>query len=245
MTQLKPQTEQAFAAYMREAEARIAAQVASHTFLWVDASPDRQRLARQGNGFAEPWSGKGDIDLPDGLAHDWIGAVFIPGATLDRTLAVVQNYDGHKGIYKPEVVDSKTLARTGEHFTVYMRLLKKKVITVVLDTEHDAVYFPAGPGRVHSRSYSTRIAEVQDPGTGKERLLPPGRGHGFLWKLNTFWRFEEKDGGVWVECEAISLTRDVPAGLGWLINPIIRNLPKDSLVNTLRETRDAVLAAAR
>ena len=39
---------------------------------------------------------------------------------------------------------------------------------------------------------------------------------------------------------AISLSRDVPTGLGWIINPIIRSLPRESLSNTLRETRQAL-----
>ena len=98
-----------------------------------------------------------------------------------------------------------------------------------------AVFIPLDAHRWYSRSYSTRIAEVDD---GQE--LPPGEDHGFLWRLDSYWRFEERDGGVYLECEAISLTRSVPLGLGWLINPIIQSLPRDSLVNTLRETREAL-----
>jgi hypothetical protein len=75
------------------------------------------------------------------------------------------------------------------------------------------------------------------------RELPPGQDHGFLWRLNSYWRFEERDGGVYVECEAISLTRNVPLGLGWLVNPIIRSLPRESLANTLWATREAVQGA--
>jgi hypothetical protein len=86
------------------------------------------------------------------------------------------------------------------------------------------------------------VAEVYDPGPG-EHELPPGHDHGFLWRLNSFWKFEERDGGVYLECRAISLSRDVPTGLGWLINPIIRSLPRESLSNTLRETRQALTAA--
>jgi hypothetical protein len=115
--------------------------------------------------------------------------------------------------------------------------MKKKVLTVVLNTEHDVVYFPIDARRSRSRSYSTRIAEVSG-----EREQPVGNDHGFLWRLYSYWRFEERDGGVYLECEAISLTRDVPTGVQWLIEPIIRQLPAESLANTLRSTRNAVLA---
>jgi hypothetical protein len=81
---------------------------------------------------------------------------------------------------------------------------------------------------------------VDHAGKPDERVLPPGHDSGFLWKLYSYWRFQERDGGVYVECEAISLTRAVPAGLGWVIQPIITSLPRESLANTLRETRAAL-----
>jgi hypothetical protein len=241
--ELKPPALEAFDAYMRAAEARL--RYDEHgTFLWVDGAPERKRLALEGKALAEPWAAKGEIVVPDGLIHDWVGAVFIPGATLEKTLLLVENYDNNKNVYKPEVVDSKLLSRNGDDFKVFLRLLKKKVLTVTLNTNYDVRYLRVAPNRWRADAYSTRIAEVENAGERNERELPPGRDHGFLWRLNSFWRYEERDGGVFVECEAISLTRDVPAGLGWLINPIIRNLPKESLVNLLNATRQALVARA-
>jgi hypothetical protein len=140
-------------------------------------------------------------------------------------------------------MDSKLISRNGNDFKIEMRLLKKKVITVVLDTYYDVHYTPVDAARWYSRSYSTRIQEVDNAGKPGERLQPAGHDHGFLWKLYTYWRFVERDGGVYVECQAVSLTRDIPTGLGWLIEPIIRQLPKESLVNTLRKTHDALMSA--
>ena len=137
------------------------------------------------------------------------------------------------------MIDSKLLSRNGNDFKIYLRLFKKKVISVVLNTEHDARFTEISPTRWQSRSYSTKIAEVKNPGEADERELPPGNDHGFLWRLDSYWRYEQRDGGVYVECEAISLTRNVPTGLGWLIDPIIRDLPRESLAGTLRATRDA------
>lgn len=235
--QLGRPTVDAFDRYIRTAEARLPP---AQSNLWIEASAERKKLVRDGRVLAEAWSGDGDIEIPGGLIHDWVGAVYLPGATLDRTLAMVQNYDGHKNIYKPEVIDSRLIGRQDGHFSVYLRLLKKKVITVVLNTQHDAQYWRTGPQFAFSRSYSTRIAEVDNPGKADEHELPPGNDHGFLWRVYSYWRFAEREGGVYVECEAISLTRDVPTGIGWLVNPIIRSLPRESLANTLRATRDAV-----
>jgi len=243
---LQQQTLDAFDRHIRAVEARRDERVrGARSFLWADESPQRHEQARRGEIVIEPLVGKGDLEVPGGLVHDWIGAVFIPGATLDRTLALVQNYDNHRNIYQPEVIGSKTLSRQGNRFKIHLRLLKKKILTVVLSTEHDVEYFPLDPQRCHSRSYSTRIAEVANPGAPGERELPPDTGHGFLWRLYSYWRFRERDGGVWVECQAVSLTRGIPTGLGWLIEPIIRGLPRDSLANTLRATRAAVARPTR
>ncbi len=237
--ELKPETAKAFDAYIRAAEARIDGRLKGH-FLWTGDSAARMKAVRDGQVAVEPVAGKGDVAVTGGLVHDWIAAVFVPGATLGRTLASVQDYDRDKVTHRPEVIDSKLIRRDGDRFHIYLRLMKHKVLTVVLNTEHDVQYVSLDARRCYSRSYSTRIAEVANPGKSGERELPAGDDHGFLWRLYSYWRFEERDGGVYVECEAISLTRDVPAGLGWLIEPIIRQLPEESLVNTLRATRDAV-----
>ena len=231
---LQPRTVEGFDRYVRSAEARMEA---TQTFLWADESPDRVRRVRQGEVVAEPFTGKPDIAVAGGLVHDWIGVVFIPGATVDYTIVRLEDYNGHKDIFKPEVIDSRTLSHTGNDYLVYLRLVKKKVVTVVLNTEFEVHYTQVDKTRWRSVSKSRKVAEVERAGKPDERELPPGTGEGFLWKLNSYWRFVERDGGTWVECEAISLTRDVPTGLGWLIEPIIRNLPKESLVNTLTSAR--------
>jgi hypothetical protein len=239
--ELKSETLAAFDSYIRTTEARIANQVSGkRSFLWTDESAQRRDLVRKGQIVAQPWNSRGEAPVPSGLIHDWIGSVFIPGVSLDKVLAMVQDYDNHYKIYQPEVIASKTLQHDGNHYKIYLRLLKKKIITVVLNSEHDINYYPIGPTRLHSRSYSTRIAEVDNPGERDERELPVGAGHGFLWRLYSYWRFEERDGGVYMECQAVSLTRDIPTGFGWLIEPVIRDLPKESLMRTLEGTRQAL-----
>ena len=244
--QLKPRTLEAFDAYIRAAEtAREEKLLESGLFLWSDCNAERAQQVRGGQVVAQFWSGRGPVKVPDGLIHDWIAAAFIPDSTVENVLTLIQTYDNHKNIYKPEVIDSKLIRRHGNHFQIYLRLLKKKILTVVLDTDHDVNYRALDGGRWVCRSYTTRIAEVENAGSRQERVLPPDTGHGFLWRLCSYWRFQERDGGVVVECRAISLTRDVPFGLGWAIEPIIQKLPKDSLINTLEATRQAVHGRTR
>ena len=235
---LKPRTVQAFDDYIRSLEARLDEQYKSSAFLWSDQAKERAAELRQGQVLAESVTGKNALSVPDGLIHDWIGAVFIPGVTVEQVLRLVEDYNHHKDVYQPEVIDSRLLSREGNDFKLSLRLLKKKVITVVLDTWYDVRYTPLDKTRWSSRSYSTKIQEVENAGKPNERALPPGNGHGFLWRLDSYWRFAERDGGVYMECEAVSLTRDIPAGLGWLIEPIVRQLPQESLINTLQKTRD-------
>jgi hypothetical protein len=208
--------------------------------LWSDGSADRLRRLARGEILAQLWTGSDPVQVPDGLIHDWIGAASIPGATVERTVALIQDYDNHRSIYKPDVIDSKLISRQGDDFKIYLRLFKKKIITVVLETNHDVHYARLNRSCWRCSSRTTRIAEVQDAGKHNETMLPVDTGHGFLWRLYSYWRFQERNGGTLMECRAISLTRDIPFGLRWIIQPMVRSLPKDLLVNTLAATRRAL-----
>jgi len=241
--QLKPQTLEAFDAYIREAETAAEQRLRNGgPFLWSDLEDKRSRQVQAGQVVAQFWAGRGPVKVPNGLIHDWVSAVSIPGTTLESTLALIQDYDNHKNIYQPEVIASRLISHHGNDFQIYLRMLKKKVITVVLDTNHEVHYRSLDRSRCTCYSHTTRIAEVENAGNSNERVLPPDTGHGFLWRLYSYWRFEERDGGVYAECRAISLTRDVPFGLGWAIEPIIQKLPEESLIKTLEATRRALQA---
>ena len=243
---LKPQTLRAFEAYIRKAESEMSQTLPGcWSLLWSEVSSERAQQIHAGKIVAQFWSGQGPVKVPNGLIHDWIGAAFVPATNLKETLALIQDYDNHKNIYKPEVIDSKLISHHDNDFRIYLRLLKKKIMTVVLDTDHKVHYNAVDPTRWLCHSYTTRIAEVENAGSAKEMVLPPDTGYGFLWRLNSYWRLEERDDGVCLECRAISLTRDVPLGLGWIMQPIIQNLPKESLIKTLECTRQALQAKAK
>ena len=254
-TDLKQQTISAFDHYVALSEAQINSSLSPSPgdpapFLWVDSEPSAQRpsiLAQLHAGqvvvarLTTLDNGK-PIPVPGGMIHHWIGTVFIPGATLAQTLALVQDYDHHAEYYRPQVIASKLLARDGNDFRIYLRLYEKKILTCVLDTRHEVHYAILDATRAWSRSRTTEIREVTGWKASDEHDLPAGHDDGFLWRMNTYWRFEQRDGGVYVECQSISLTRDIPAGLGWLIGPFVESIPRESLEFSLGATRKALLA---
>lgn len=238
---LTPEINRTFQKYVARREAEINRRGKGRPFLWVAENAKRWRQARE-EVVVDGYERGSSTKVGDGLAHDWIGSVFIPRVNLQQVLEFVQNYDRHHEFYRPEVVRSRLLERQGERFKVYLRLKKTKIVTVVLDTEYDVRYETLDERRARSTSLSTRIVEIDDPGTEKEKPLPEGHDHGFLWRLNTYWRFAEQDGGAYVECEAISLSRGIPFLAAPLVVPIVRSLPEDSLRHTLEKTRASLTA---
>lgn len=243
---LKPSTAAAFDKYVAAAERRMDAEVTRpETFVWVDTLPAARRTQaleklRRGEVVTERLRIDDKIDVPDGLIHHWVGMVFIPGVHAAQAVSLMQDYNRHASIFQPNVVQSKTLAHDGDRFRVFLRFYMKKVIGATLNTEHEARFVTAAPDRVYSMIRSTRVAEVEDAGTPSEHELPPGKGHGFMWRLNTYWRFLERDGGTYVQCESITLSRDVPFGLGWIVKPFITEIPMESLAFTLQRVRSAL-----
>ena len=243
--ELEPRTAAAFDRYIRVTEAQTQARP---EFLVVDALPDQERRAalaslRRGElviDRGQTREGDKPVEAPGGLVHHWRGTAWVPNATVAQAVALLQDYDEHAAIYRPNVARSRTLSREGDVFRVHLRFFMKKVITVVVNSEHEARFSSPAPDRAQSRIYSLRIAEVENPDTPSESEKPVGRDGGYLWRLNTYWRFLERDGGTYIQCEAISLTRAIPFGVGWLVGPFVTSIPRESLTFTLETTRKAL-----
>jgi hypothetical protein len=181
------------------------------------------------------------MPVPGGLIHDWKGIVFVPGISMAEAMALLEDYDHDENYYWPDVVRSKLVRRDGDDFHVALRLKRKYAVTAVFDTEYDIRYTVLNATHAYSKSRSTLIEEVENAGQTDERHAGAGNDHGFLWRLNSYWRFEQEDGGVFIQCEAISLTRDVPQGFGWAVKPFVEEIPRESLRFTLEATRTALL----
>ena len=171
-------------------------------------------------------------DVPSGAIHHWLGRVLVPDVTLDQLMhAVMGAVPPHE--MQPDVLESRILEQDGDRRRVFLRLRRESVVTVSYHTQHDIVFSPRGAGRASSWSVATRIVELDDAETPDEREKPVGSDRGYLWRLNSYWRYQEVDGGVIVECESISLSRSIPAMVGWMIRPIINRTARETLTATL------------
>jgi hypothetical protein len=243
--ELQADTLAAWQAYLNEADLRMQERVKGPApFLWMDASPGRAARVRRGEVVIAPVVGHGTEAVPNGLVHDWIGAVFIPGATVDTLLAVVHDYDNYQKVYRPVVISSRTVA-CAETSQEFQMVWQRKVLFVKAAMQghyhaHDVVI---DAHRGYSVAEAVEVREIVDYGHPEQRLLPPDSGNGFIWRIRSAARFAERDGGVYLELEAIALTRDVPASVAWMVNPVVNHISVGSLTTTLRQTRDAVLSA--
>jgi hypothetical protein len=240
--ELRPETLVAWNHYIEQAKERMNSRLdARQLFLWVDEEPARVRRVRSGEILVAPGKGSGRTEVPYGLIHDWIGAAFFPYTTIEKVFTTMDQYACYKDFYKPMVVDSKFLSRNGSEITFSMRWLRKALwVTMVMDADYRACYFRRNEKSRYGFVRSTRIQDVVNYGQPSERMLPVGTGSGFIWGLFSISRFEERDGGVYVELEAMALSRGVPVCLGWLVNPMVRQLSQNALITSLSQTRDAV-----
>jgi hypothetical protein len=247
--ELQKKTSSAFDHYVQLTEARIAGEMGdANSFLWVDRQPDPRRkellsLLSKGQVVVQHMetreSGK-EISIPDGMVHHWMATVFVPGVNLQQTLSLMQDFERHTEIYKADVVKAKVLNHKGDDFQLYLRLHRKTIVTVVYDTQFDVKFFPVDKTREYSRHCATRIVEVENAGRSDEHADPVGNDRGFLWRLNTYWRYQEKNGGTYIQVEFITLSRSVPAIFAWLVNPHIKSIPHEYLTNLLQTTRSAL-----
>ena len=149
--------------------------------------------------------------------------------------------DQHK---QEDVLTSRVLSRHGDALKLYLRLKRTKIVTVVYDTEHDVRYQTIGPSRAASSSVSTRIVQVENAGTSSERTMAEGDDHGYLWRLNSYWRYQQVAEGVIVELESLTLSRDIPYVFRAFVRPLVDRVARESIRRTLESLRERLTATA-
>jgi hypothetical protein len=238
---LKSETVAAWNAYVETANANLQDRVRpGGSFLWSLESRERAAKVRAGEIVVAPAPGENPKKVPGGLIHHWIGAVFVPNLKLDDILEVTRDYDHYKQYYRPSVVDSKTIARTGHEDKFSMLLMNKAFfLKSALDADYEATNVRFDDGRFYSVSTTTRIREVEEFGQPGEHRKPEGEGSGYIWRLHSFARIEQRDDGVYLELEAIALSRDVPAAMRFVVDPIVRRVSRNSLLISLQQTEEA------
>lgn len=239
---LKPETIESWKDHVRSVDADMQARLeGTKPFLWVDEEPSRAERARQGEVLVAHAGRTGSKPVPHGLIHDWDGAIFIPNVCVDDVLAVLRDYGRYQDFYKPAVISSKPLDQTGDKYRFTMLWMQKALfVTAAVDSTYESSYIQLSDKRWYGVTRSTRIQEVQNYGQAEQTELPPDQGRGFLWRVYSVARYEERDGGVYMEIEAAGLSRDIPLSLRWMVSPVVDRLSRDSVATSLRETRDAV-----
>jgi putative flippase GtrA len=181
--------------------------------------------------------------VPDGKLHHWAGAIYVPKTTVEAVVKRMQDKAGRESEFYQEVKASKLLEREGDRLRVFMRLHRGAYgMSATFNSEHAVEYRRLGPTRASSRSVSTKMAELADPGTPNEREKPAGKDTGFLWRLNAYWRFEQMGDGVLIECESVSLSRSVPFLVRPFITGVVEGIAEESLAGTLKSLRKFLLS---
>lgn len=232
----------AFNQYATKVEARLLQQHRSVNGFIADVGGCTQTDARlrRGELIVEQLTPAAEAAPPRAMLHHWRGTAFVPGATAADFERLMKDFSAYPRHFSPQVLQGRILSPYSgaipDHFSASMRVRQKHAITVVMDTTYDVKFGRVGPRHGYSVSRSTQIAEIRSPGTPSERALSAAEEHGFLWRMNTYWSYEESDGGLYMQLESISLTRAIPTGLGWAVRPYVESVPRESLQFTLRST---------
>lgn len=229
--------------YVAAVEGRLAHEIRSGPFLMIDAPQraDERRHVASGALVTAAVKTTGadgtEIDVANGLVHDWRGDVMIPSATVEGILARLERQTPPAPA--SEVLSARIVDAGPGWNRLAMTLRRQKVISVFYATEHMVTFQRLQPGRATSRSVATSITELADYGTPAQKAVRPGEDHGFLWRWNAYWRFEQTPAGVIAECESISLSRDVPGVVRFIAGPIIRDTARESMTGALEAMRAA------
>ena len=240
----KQETLRVWDEYIRIVNLNVAKTAAGDSqFLWTDESLDMTRRLQQNEVVVTNHDPKG---VPQGMIHDWVGAVFVPNVTLDQAMSVLENYDRYNEFYQPLVRKCTTLARDGDRVKLNIVATQKAFsLTAAVKTEEQVQIVRLGPKKAYITSSAVRVQEIADYGRPTEHPYPESRRPGYVWRDVTVQRLEERDGGVYVELETIVLSRGIPLEFRWLIKPLVDDLPRKLMLDTLNDTRIAVLQEAQ
>lgn len=239
---LKPETLQQWDEYVKAVDARNQEHLApGASFLSSDEIPAHIAKLRAGEIVVAPVGTHVPMKVSAGLVHDWVGAVFIPNTTLSEVFPLIRDYDRYKDYYQPNVVESTRVATSASTDQFSMVIINKSVLAkTALDSDYRSSYVRVDERRWYCISDTSRTQEIADYDTPSQHMLPENQGTGLIWRLHSVTRFEERDGGVYIELEAVALSRDIPAALRWFVDPVVRRVSRSSLAMSLRQTENAV-----
>ena len=242
LAQPQPAAVSSFNAYIAALESRLARQHGAQSgfIATLDSGSQIAMRLRSGESIVEKLTPSSGAEFPGAMLHHWRGTAFVAGAKATDFERLMRDFGAYPQHYSPQVMQARVLTQQNDRIQASMRVRQHHVITVVMDTDYDIAFGRLDARHGYSISRSTRISEIGSPGTSQERALDSSHEHGFLWRLNTYWSCEERDGGLYMQIESVSLTRSIPTGLGWAIGPFVESVPRESLEFTLRATCEAL-----
>lgn len=237
LAQPSPAAIAAFDSYTQHVESRLAQQHRAADFLLLPRDAASRARLRRGELLIEHL---GAATPPAGaLLHHWRATAFVPGATPAQFEDLLRNFNAYPHNFAPQITAATVLTATPGHALVRLRTRQRHVLTVVLDTTCDVSFAEPDTAHGYSISHCDHVEQIS-----------PSGDDGFLYRLNTYWSYEQRDGGLYLQLESVSLTRSVPHGLAWAVQPYLDSIPRESLLFTLNSARnalhgDGVKAAAR
>lgn len=235
------QSSAAFDAYVRNVERRLESQHHSAgTFLALPNGQAEKDL--NVSSFVLERLTPGRFPGLDGaLLEHWRGTAFVPGATAEQFDDLLRNISSYPKYFAPQILRASEEDYGPETRTVSIRIREEHILTIVLDGSYAVEAGQLDKHHRYSTSRSVQIREIARPGTSKERVLGPGTEAGWLWRMNTYWTYEQRGEGLYLQIETVTLSRSVPRSLGWLVGPYVEAIPRESLAFTLRSVRNALL----
>ncbi len=234
---------QAFDHYAAQLDSRLATQhLTAATFLALLSPADQQTL-RTGQPILEEIPGTPRLE--SAMLHHWRGTMLVPGthaADFEQLLREISRYPQRFApqVLSAQVLSAHTNSPSSDRISTAMRIRQTHILTVVLDASYELQFARLDPRHGFCISRSTRVSEVENPGSPAEHILAPGREHGYLWRLNTYWSWAETDSGLLIQVETLSLSRAIPHSLAWAIQPFVSSVPRESLEFTLRSASHAL-----
>jgi hypothetical protein len=237
-----PAAVSAFNSYVSAVELRLSQRHQSQSGFLAPAvsGPQGEMRLRRAEWIIEKLTPSSGAVFSGAMLHHWRGSAFASGATAADFERLMKDFNAFPKSFSPQVLQARVLAQKDDRVQAWMRIKQRHVITVVMDTTYDIRFGRLDALHGYSASRSTRISEIDSPGTSAERALNSSEEHGFLWRLNTYWSYEERDGGLYLQVESVSLTRSIPRGLAWAVGPFVESVPRESLEFTLRSTCNAL-----
>jgi hypothetical protein len=240
----KQDTLRAWDGYIRTVELNTSERTTgSRPFLWVDDSPELLRRVQHNEVVV---ANQDPRKVPQGLIHHWVGAMFVPNMTLDQVMTVLKGYDRYNEMYKPLITKVAVHERDGDNVKLTVVAVQKAFsVTAAVETDDEVKIVRPAPNRVLITTTAVRVQEIADYGQPSEHPFVEARRPGYVWRAVVVQRLEQRDGGVYVEFETVSLSRGIPLEVRWLIKPLTDNLPRRLMLDMLSDTRAAAQQEAR